>query len=83
MGVDTQDKFFKRTRITGVTSNVLDSVSTSKGVISGTYTGDTDNSKYSYPVSANRKAKWIQYTITGETGEIDSIGTIYRDRSIR
>ena len=83
MGADTQDKFFKRTRITGLTSNVLDTVTTSKGDLAGAHVSDTDNAEYTYPVVTARKAKWIQYTITDESGEVDSIGTIYRKRTVR
>tara|TARA_E500000305_G_scaffold31974_1_gene24217 strand:- start:23704 stop:28176 length:4473 start_codon:yes stop_codon:yes gene_type:complete len=83
MGFDSQDKFFKKTRVTGTNANVIDTTATSKGSLSPTYTDDTDNAEYTHPTGATRKGKWIQYTITNESNEVDSIATIYRDRNVK
>jgi len=84
MGTDTQDKIFKRTRITfsDSPSDCLDTVTTSSGTITGSnkvYADDSDNAKYTYS-GDNRKGKWIQYTISDESVEVDAIGTIFRRR---
>jgi len=83
MGSDSQDKFFKKTRVTGTNANVIDTTATSKGSLSPTYANDTDNAEYTHPTGATRKGKWIQYTINNESNEIDSIATIYRDRNVK
>jgi len=82
LGTDSQDKIFKRTRITGLTANALDSVGTSTGTPTTVHEDDTDNAKYSYSGPA-RRGKWIQYAIADESGEVDAIGTIFRRRGVK
>ena len=85
MNTDTQAKFFKKTRVSGNNTDVIDSITTSEGIPAKS--GETDgNGDYVYSLSgSNAKAKWIQYNITDESGSntVDAIGTIFRRRGIR
>lgn len=79
---DTQDKIFKRARITGTSANIFDTVTTSEGTPDSEYANDSDNAEYTFSGSA-RRGKWIQYAIAGSTAIVDSIGTIFRRRPAR
>ncbi len=85
MNTDTQIKFFKKTRVSGNNTDIIDSITTSEGAPAKS--GETDgNGDYVYSLSgSDAKAKWIQYNITNESGSntIDAIGTIFRRRGIR
>ena len=85
MNTDTQIKFFKKTRVSGNNTDIIDSITTSEGAPAKS--GETDgNGDYVYSLSgSDAKAKWIQYNITAESGSntVDAIGTIFRRRGIR
>ena len=84
LGRDTQDKFFKKIRLTGASlaNTEMTSVTSSKGDVSKSLTSETDNNMYNL-TGSNRKAKWIQMVFSGVTSIIHSIGILYRDRSPR
>ena len=85
MDTSTQVKFFKKTRVAGISSSCIDTIITSEGA--PTKSGSTDgNQDYVYSLGgSNAKAKWIQYTIANESGSntVDAIGTIFRRRGFR
>jgi len=85
MDTSTQVKFFKKTRVAGISSSCIDTIITSEGTPtkSGSTDGDED---YVYSLSgSNAKAKWIQYTIADESGSntVDAIGTVFRRRGVK
>ena len=84
MEEDTQDKIFKRVRVTGTTSDVLSTITTSTNTsgLTKSYTSDTDNAKYDISsTDSGRKGKWIQMEITNSSSDIESIGVVYRKRT--
>jgi len=84
IGRDTQDKFFKKVRLTGdsLVEGTLPLIEGSKGEVSKTFSDDTDNVVYNLSGS-NRKAKWLQLKFTNVSAIVHSIGILYRDRSAR
>ena len=85
MDTSTQVKFFKKTRVAGISSSCIDTIITSEGTPtkSGSTDGDQD---YVYSLSgSDAKAKWIQYTIANESGSntVDAIGTVFRRRGVK
>lgn len=82
LGADTQDKIFKRLRVTGTSDDIVTTITTSQGEVTKSYENDTDNAKYTLSGNA-RRGKWIQILIEAATVTVDAIGTIFRRRGVK
>ena len=97
MGQDSIVKVFNRIKLNSVSNNVnlggsyMESsdrllLATNEGLISSsdmTYTSkDSNNSEYKIS-SSNKRGRWLQFKLENMTEDLDSIGLIFRRKSIK
>ena len=79
MGQDTQTKKFRKFRTTGSPSGSL-GTNTYVGIDGASVTESGSNAEFTVN---NQDGKWVQWYFAAQTGNIDTIGTIFRRRPIR
>ena len=87
MGYDSQLKKFKKVRISGTQVDLMSASYPvgSEGVMTETNAVDGD-SDYVYTLDTtdtDTLAKWIQYKLEGANEVVNSVGTIFKRKSIR
>ena len=83
LGQDTQIKRFNNFNVTGSPSGSLGSASTGVAVkIDGTLATESGSLASFTVASGEQSGKHIQWILSGQTGEVDALGTVYRRKIV-
>jgi len=83
LGQDTQIKRFNNFTVTGSPSGSLGSASTGVAVKIDDVLATEDGTLNNFEVaSGERSGKHIQWILSGQTGEVDALGTVYRRKIV-